>query len=186
MSDKGKAENTESKEKKEQQQPRQKPYCPAPQYPTMQAIDGITFDINDGLRVKMPNRAQRKYRVVFADMDTGNIVYSADAEAGAYIASVKKYHINWKLLIYEQGKYDKAEQALQDYEAMFPDDYMPHALRGMMLITIENQKPQSGRDYRAAQAEYETAGAMLRSSDNTTYYQQLGSLIEDLKKNGWL
>ena len=79
-----------------------------------------------------------------------------------------------------------AEQALADYEAAFPDDYMPHALRGMMLITIENQKPQSGRDYRAAQAEYETAGAMLRSSDNTTYYQQLGSLIEDLKKNGWL
>ena len=69
---------------------------------------------------------------------------------------------------------------------MFRDDYMPHALRGMMLITIENQKPQSGRNYRAAQAEYETAGAMLRSSDNTTYYQQLGSLIEDLKKNGWL
>lgn len=108
MSDKEKKANREEQKQEQQQQtPPPKPYCPAPQYPTMQAIDGIAFDFNDGLRVRMPNKAQRKYRVVFADMDTGNIVYSADTEAGAYIASIKKYHINWKLMIYEQDKYDK-------------------------------------------------------------------------------
>ena len=69
---------------------------------------------------------------------------------------------------------------------MFPDSYLPHALRGMMLITVENQKPQSGRDYRAAVQEYEAAGALIRGEDDTSYYQQLGSLIDSLKKNGWL
>ena len=63
---------------------------------------------------------------------------------------------------------------------------MPHALRGMMLITMENEKPQNTRDYKAAQTEYETAGDMLKSSDDTTYYQQLDSLIANLERNGWL
>lgn len=93
---------------------------------------------------------------------------------------------NLYTIYYELKDYGKAEQALADYEAMFPDDYMPHALRGMMLITIENEKPQASRKFQAALSEYETAGSMLRSSDETTYYQQLGSLIEDLKRNGWL
>ncbi len=100
---------------------------------------------------------------------------------------VKEYlYSNLYTIYYELGSYDKAEQALADYEDVFPEDYMPHALRGMMLITIENQKPQSSRNYRPAVKEYETAGEMLRSSDNTTYYQQLGSLVDNLKKNGWL
>ena len=93
---------------------------------------------------------------------------------------------NLYAIYYEQGRYDQAEQALEDYEAMFPDSYLPHALRGMMLITVENQKPQSGRDYRAAVQEYEAAGALIRGEDDTSYYQQLGSLIDSLKKNGWL
>ncbi len=99
----------------------------------------------------------------------------------------KEYlYSNLYTIYYELKDYAKAEQALTAYEGMFPEDYMPHALRGMMLITIENAKPQSSRNYRPALAEYETAGSMIRSSDETTYYQQLGSLIEDLKRNGWL
>ena len=99
----------------------------------------------------------------------------------------KEYlYSNLYTIYYELKDYAKAEQALVSYEDMFPDDYMPHALRGMMLITVENEKPQSARNYKSALAEYETAGTMIRSSDDTTYYQQLGSLIENLKKNGWL
>lgn len=99
----------------------------------------------------------------------------------------KEYlYSNLYTIYYELKDYAKAEQALTAYEEMFPEDYMPHALRGMMLITIENAKPQSSRNYRPALAEYETAGSMIRSSDETTYYQQLGSLIENLKRNGWL
>ena len=82
--------------------------------------------------------------------------------------------------------YEKAEQVLEDYEAAFPDDYMPHALRGMMLITIENNKSQSARDYTKAVQEYEQAGKLVESDDDQTYYQQLGSLIDQLNAKGWL
>lgn len=99
----------------------------------------------------------------------------------------KEYlYSNLYTIYYELTDYDKAEQALTDYESIYPDAYMPHALRGMMLITIENGKEQQQRDYKAALEEYETAGNKIRSSDETTYYQQLGSLIENLKENGWL
>ena len=99
----------------------------------------------------------------------------------------KEYlYSNLYTIYYEQKDYGRAEEALAAYEQMFPDDYMPHALRGMMLITIENGKPQSQRNYQPAKEEYDLAGGMIRSSDETTYYQQLGSLIQNLEKNGWL
>lgn len=99
----------------------------------------------------------------------------------------KEYlYSNLYAIYYELKDYDKADEALSAYEGMFPNDYMPHALRGMMLITIENQKEQNRRNYKPALSEYEIAGSMIRSSDETTYYQQLGSLIENLKRNGWL
>lgn len=87
---------------------------------------------------------------------------------------------------YQLGDYTAAGQALDDYQTMYPQDYMPHALRGMLLITVENQKEQSVRDYRQALSEYETAGQLIRSEDETAYYQQLGSLIDQLRSNGWL
>lgn len=99
----------------------------------------------------------------------------------------KEYlYSNLYAICYEQKDYTGARQALADYEAAFPDSYMPHALRGMMLITIENGKSQSARNYSAALKEYETAGTMVRSGDDTTYYQQLGSLIDSLRQGGWL
>ena len=53
----------------------------------------------------------------------------------------KEYlYSNLYTIYYELKDYAKAEQALTAYEEMFPEDYMPHALRGMMLITIENAK----------------------------------------------
>lgn len=87
---------------------------------------------------------------------------------------------------YELRDYKAAEKALSDYEAQYPTSYMPHALRGMMLITIENRKAQENRNYSAANAEYAKAGQLIRSDDDATYYQQLDSLIRQLKKEGWL
>ncbi len=93
---------------------------------------------------------------------------------------------NLYTIYYELEYYDQAESALQEYENVFPDDYMPHALRAMMLITIENEKSQNKRDFSDAYAEFEKAGEMIRSSDDQTYYLQLESLIQQLKDNGWL
>ncbi len=99
----------------------------------------------------------------------------------------KEYlYSNLYTIYYELKDYNQAERALTAYEEMFPNSYMPHALRGMMLITLENAKPQEERDYQDALTEYEKAGSKIRSSDETTYYQQLGSLIESLRANGWL
>ena len=95
-------------------------------------------------------------------------------------------YTNLYSIYYEQGDYTAAEQALKEYEAAFPQDYIPHALRTMLLITIESEKAQGARNYQAAQAEFEVAGNMMTSSDDTTYYRQAESLMEQLRTNGWL
>lgn len=113
---------------------------------------------------------------------------SADCFNRVIELGVQKEYLysNLYTIYYELGRYEDAENALQRYEVAFPDSYMPHALRGMLLITVENAKDQSQRDYAAAAKEYETAGSLLRSDDDTTYYQQLGSLLDQLKAGGWL
>ena len=101
---------------------------------------------------------------------------------------VVKYYLftNLYSIYYEQGDYEAAEQALKDYEVAFPSDYIPHALRTVLLITVENGKEQGERDYRRAQEEFTVAGEMITSSDDATYYQQAESLMEQLEEQGWL
>ena len=100
---------------------------------------------------------------------------------------VKDYlYTNLYSIYYEQGDYTAAEEALEEYETAFPNDYIPHALRTVLLITIENEKAQGSRNYQTARAEFEIAGSMINSSDDTTYYRQAESLIEQLQENGWL
>lgn len=101
---------------------------------------------------------------------------------------VKKDYLysNLYTIYYELGDFTTAGKVLDDYQETFPNEYMPHALRGMMLITIENKKPQSSRNYTKALTEYNQAKEKLKSDDDTTYYQQLGSLIEELKTKGWM
>ena len=93
---------------------------------------------------------------------------------------------NLYTIYYELGDYERAAAALDEYEGKFPKDYMPHALRGMLLITIENGKSPEARDYNAAYAEYWKAEGLLTASDDRTYFLQLESLIEQLKASGWL
>lgn len=93
---------------------------------------------------------------------------------------------NLYTIYYELGDYQRAAQALDEYEQKFPKDHMSHALRGMLLITIENEKPAEERDYNQAYAEYWEAEALLTSSDDRTYFMQLESLINQLKESGWL
>ena len=123
-----------------------------------------------------------------ASVDPNYLTKAADCFNRVIELGVQKDYLysNLYTIYYEQKDYEKAEQALEAFEAAFPEDYMPHALRGMMLITIENAKSQSVRDYSEAVTEYETAGTMLQSSDDQTYYQQLGSLIQQLRDKKWI
>lgn len=93
---------------------------------------------------------------------------------------------NLYTIYYELGDYDRAGAALDEYEEKFPRDYMPHALRGMLLISRENQKEATARDYAPAYAEYWEAESLLTSADDRTYFLQLESLIQQLKDGGWL
>ena len=93
---------------------------------------------------------------------------------------------NLYTIYYELQEYDLAEQTLDAYAAQYPKDYEPYAFRAMLYITLENRKEQSARDYSAAVEAYETAGQLLRSDDDATYYHQLQSLIQQLQKEGWI
>ena len=85
--------------------PAQKPasiYGEVPQIPTQDAIEGIRFDFNDGIRILFPQNG-KNYHVTFSDIDTGIILYSADTVPGAYVTSVKKFFIRFRLIIHEKG-----------------------------------------------------------------------------------
>ncbi|MDD3886406.1 MAG: autotransporter strand-loop-strand O-heptosyltransferase [Victivallaceae bacterium] len=71
--------------------------------PVLDAVEGIKFDFNNGIRILFPKN-NKIYRVVFSDIDTGIILYSADSVPGAYITSVKKFYIRFRLEIYNKGE----------------------------------------------------------------------------------
>ena len=123
-----------------------------------------------------------------------------DAEAAGHLEESARYFAmvldmgiakdylfrNLYTISYELKDYDAAASYLAEYETAFPGDYMPHALRAILLITQENEKPRNQRDYSAALAEYEIAGKLLRSADDQTYYQQIQGLIQQLEEKNWL
>lgn len=121
-------------------------------------------------------------------VDKSYLVKAGDCFNRVIELGVQKDYLysNLYTIYYELEDYEQAGNALDDYEAVFPYDYMPHALRGMMLITIENLKEQDARNYSTAIAEYEKAGELIRGSDDATYYQQLESLINQLESVGWI
>ena len=86
------------------QQPPAQPsiYGEVPQIPTMDAVEGIKFDFNEGIRILFPHNG-KEYHVTFTDIDTGIILYSADTVPGAYVTSVKKFYIRFRLIIHEKG-----------------------------------------------------------------------------------
>lgn len=86
------------------QQPKQPSiYGEVPRIPTLDAVDGIKFDFNEGIRILLPQN-NKEYRVVFSDQDTGVILYSADTKPGAFITSVKKFFIRFRLEIFNKGE----------------------------------------------------------------------------------
>ena len=67
-------------------------YGEIPQIPVVDAVDGIKFDFNHGIRILFP-RNDKIYHVTFLDIDTGVILYSNDTQPGSFVTSVKKFYI---------------------------------------------------------------------------------------------
>ncbi len=93
---------------------------------------------------------------------------------------------NLYTIYYEMKDYDQAEAALTDYMEAYPQSYVPHALRGILLISLENEKPQESRDYSAVMEEFNEAGRLLGADEDSSYYQQLSSYIDQLRSGGWI
>ena len=77
-------------------------YGEIPQIPVLDAVEGIKFDFNHGIRILFPHN-DKTYHVTFMDIDTGVILYSNDTVPGAFITSVKKFYIRFRLIIHEKG-----------------------------------------------------------------------------------
>ena len=71
-----------------------------PEVPVMEAVEGILFDFNNGLRVRFPETGD--YRCVFRDLDTDCLLYSMDVKPGCTVESVKKFFIRFGLEIYRK------------------------------------------------------------------------------------
>ena len=123
------AEGQEQTEKKELAGQQAKPAQQEPVYAllpeiTMEAVDGIRFDFNDGLRIQLPETGG-PWRIVFGDMDTGVILFNQDVEAGKFIASVKKFFMRAQIQIYRKADLDAAAAHgnAQPPEPAFTHDY---------------------------------------------------------------
>ncbi|MBQ7694411.1 MAG: hypothetical protein IJT50_04745, partial [Lentisphaeria bacterium] len=77
-------------------------YGEIPQIPVLDAVEGIKFDFNHGIRILFP-RNEKIYHVTFLDIDTGVILYSNDTQPGSFVTSVKKFYIKFRLIIHEKG-----------------------------------------------------------------------------------
>lgn len=75
-------------------------FASPPAIPTQEAVNGIRFDFNNGLRVQFPEHGE--YRCVFRDVDTDCLLYSMDVPPGCMVESVRKYFIRFSLEIYRK------------------------------------------------------------------------------------
>lgn len=80
--------------------PKEPTFALPPEVPVMEAVEGIRFDFNHGLRVRFPETGE--YRFVFKDLDTDCLLYSMDVKPGCMVESVKKFFIRFGLEIYRK------------------------------------------------------------------------------------
>ena len=77
-------------------------YGDIPAIPVVDAVEGIKYDFNSGVRVFFP-QGDKKYHLKFSDADTGLVMYDSDCNPGTVVTAVKKYYIRYKIVITEQG-----------------------------------------------------------------------------------
>lgn len=85
--------------------PKEPTFVLPPTDPVLEAVDGIRFDFNNGLRVRFPEKGE--YRCVFKDLDTDCLLYSMDVKPGCAVESVKKFYIRFRLEIYRKNELEK-------------------------------------------------------------------------------
>lgn len=98
-------------------------YAMVSEVPLMEAVDGIRFDFNDGLRVLFPKEGG-PWRLVFKDLDTGVVLYNRDVDPGMYATSVKKFYVRFQLQIFLKEDVDAYDAAVRQDPAIARDASM--------------------------------------------------------------
>ena len=121
-------------------------------------------------------------------LDTTWLERSADAFWQVLDMGMNKQYLysNLFAIYFELNDFDSAEAVLRNMEETFPNSYLPHGHRAMLLIEQESTKENSLRNYQAAYDEYLLAEKKLVSSDDATLFQQIKSLMSELESKGWL
>lgn len=92
---------TSSSQPQQSKQKRPPAYGEIQLLPSQEAIDGIRFDFNYGIRVYFPKQLPAVYRIVFKDLDTGTVMYNAETKPDTVVTSVKHYYIRYRLELYK-------------------------------------------------------------------------------------
>jgi autotransporter strand-loop-strand O-heptosyltransferase len=79
-----------------------RPYRAPAEVPTQNGPSGVTFDFNDGCRVFVAAEDKQPWRVRIRDLDTGNILYETQLNAGR-INSRKRYFVRFQLEVWRDG-----------------------------------------------------------------------------------
>ena len=150
---------------------------------------GLTYDTTlYEMLGKAAFEAYGKAQSMNLDLGQDYRLVAVDAFERVLTLGIQKDYLYGNLysIHYEMGSYDAAAQVLDRMETAFPKNYVPHALRGILFITVENGKAEGDRNYQPAYEEYVKAKDLLTSSDDTAYFQQLESLITQLQNGNWL
>jgi len=91
--------------------------------PTQEAVDGIRFDFNDGLRVKVP---QAGYRLRFSDLDAGTVLFDQEVAADSLTVSSEKFFIRFRLEIFRRN----------EPQAIFVHDYQAQSRQVMVQMPL--------------------------------------------------
>ena len=89
-----------------QEQKKENLYGDIPAIPVVEAVEGIRYDFNSGLRVYFPKNG-KKYHLKFVDTDTEVVMHNSDAEPGTIVSSLKKYFIRYRFEITRQDTGEK-------------------------------------------------------------------------------
>src|SRR5881275_191199 len=83
-------------------EPPKRPYPAPAELPTQEGPEGIRFDFNDGCRIVLPE-GKAPWRVRLSDLDTGNILYETELQAGR-VNSTKRYFVRGRIEVSAGGK----------------------------------------------------------------------------------
>jgi hypothetical protein len=89
-------------------------YGAAAEHPTQRGPDGILFDFNDGARVELPDRDSGLWRVVLSDLDTGNVLFEGEPPGGAFVRSVKRFFVRFRVQVWDVAP-DGTSSAVLDH-----------------------------------------------------------------------